>query len=191
MNFADMAARTVPFLLLFLFALAARAQDTTQAPLRDPATGKYTYEQVLAADTAGATTLFQRGAYWFERRYNVQRLNVLDPEHGILSQTGSFPVSFIVMGNTTELQVLYTATVAVRAGRYKCTFTDFLVAQNGSGTTRTLTLEGYCDRHVPVARKLTHRVNAEILHQVDARMTSIIADLVRTMAGGTPAADRW
>ena len=171
-----------------LSPLLGQTQDNALTLPRDPETNKFTCEEIVQVDSASTRSLFDRGALWFEQKFKSQQLNVRNPESGILSHSGSFPVSFVYAGRTQENQMLYTLTIAMKDGRYKYTFTDFMLSENATGTTRSVTLESYCDQK---GNKATRRVQGEYQQQVDAEVKKIAADLKAALAGSGSYKDKW
>jgi hypothetical protein len=173
--------------LLLLSTAALLAQE----PVRDPATGKYTYQAVVEVPGASDSTLFARGASWFEDAFKTQQLDLRNATDGKLAHAGgSFPVAYMYQGYRSEFQIAYTASVAVRSGRYQYTFTDFLLSQSSAGTTENITLEGYCDRAPRVGKKVFARVRGEILAQVDDSIKKRIESLGRALSGAA-GTDDW
>jgi hypothetical protein len=171
-----------------LYTFLGQAQDNAQTLPRDPETNKFTCEEIVQVDSASTRNLFDRGALWLERQFKTQQLNVRNIESGILSHNGSFPVSFVYAGRTQENQMLYTLTIAIKDGRYKYTFTDFILSENATGTTRSVTLESYCDQK---GNKATRRVQGEYQQQVDAEVKKIATDLITALAGSDSIKDKW
>ncbi len=170
--------------VLALLAIAFVDTVKAQYPPVDSLTEKYTYDDVVRVDSVAADTLFRRGRDWFQEQYKMERLNVESAADRKLSHAGSFTVYFdpTDRNQRSEILVKYTATVLVKSGRYRYTFTDFVFV-TAADLAQSETMESYYGRHSPIANKRFTKMKAEIQAQLDKRVNDLIQDLGRAMNG--------
>ncbi len=125
--------------VLFSIALSlpALAAEPANEPSRDPATGKFTYQEVVTVEGVPAAELYSRARAWGAKAYRsmkeVEQLDDKDAGRTILK--GNFETTYFM----NPAWVNHTLTIEVKDGRFRYEMRDFVFVV---GATRHEPLEG-------------------------------------------------
>ncbi|MDP2359137.1 MAG: DUF4468 domain-containing protein [bacterium] len=85
----------------------------------------FCYQEVIEIDTLSQNELYARAKSWIANAYRSANdvIQLDDPEKGIIIAKG-FTKNY---WNTNDLDIYHTLTIEIKEGRYRYTFSDFVM----------------------------------------------------------------
>lgn len=168
--------------MLFV-ALSSFAQDDV---IPKNADGKYEFTEVVNVDSVSADKLYSNAKIFivhaFKSGKDVTQLND-DNTKTVIGKANMHLIVSGLIGSAIDKWVNYTVTIQCKDGRYKYSFSDFVLEMIGTQYRGS----GSLDDEKIIKGMLTKKQYGQMITKVSITIKTLIIDLKTTMAGKSAA----
>lgn len=147
------------------------------------------YSDVIKVDSSSASQLYSHAKLFISNSFkSYSAATDLDDEAGkVVVVKGIIPVTVVKIGMPPRSEVNFSLKIECREGRYKYTFSDFLLYYQPGRMTKEFVI-GLSDED---PKGVSKKQLSSVREQVDKNINSLIASLKKEMASSSASGSDW
>lgn len=165
-------------ILMVIAFLGLHLHSEAQMP-KDTLTNQFAYRGKIKAQVKDS--LMQNAKAWIKQKYNTSFIEEITDSKDKIEQTGSFIVNVSANGFTHSMRVTYLITLSYEDTQYHYLISDFKVAPNEKGVTRSNTFEAY-DANPLTEKGETQKMKLELFKKTNLEIQKLMQELKKALS---------